>query len=61
VAAGLWLLRAELDAWYARACVLTRDELRYSLDPADLPAAAARAGVHGPDFPGETFRAVKFG
>jgi len=29
---------------------LTRDELRYILDPAD---------VHGPDFPGETFRVLK--
>jgi hypothetical protein len=44
------LLRAELDAWYARAYGLTRDELRYILDPAD---------VHGPDFPGETFRVLK--
>jgi hypothetical protein len=44
------LLRSELDAWYARAYGLTRDELRYILDPAD---------VHGPDFPGETFRVLK--
>jgi hypothetical protein len=29
-------LRAELDAWYARAYGLTRDELRYILDPADV-------------------------
>lgn len=29
---------------------LTRDELRYILDPAD---------VHGPDFPDETFRVLK--
>ena len=43
-------MRAELDAWYARAYGLTRDELRYILDPAD---------VHGPDFPGETFRVLK--
>ena len=43
-------LRAELDAWYARAYGLTRDELRYILDPAD---------VYGPDFPGETFRVLK--
>lgn len=35
------LLRAELDAWYARAYGLTRDELRYILDPAD---------VRGPDY-----------
>jgi hypothetical protein len=44
------LLRAELDAWFACAYALTRDELRYILDPAD---------VHGPDFPGETFRVLK--
>ncbi len=42
--------RAELDAWYARAYGLTRDELRFILDPAD---------VHGPDFPGETFGVLK--
>lgn len=44
------LLRAELDAWYARAYGLTRDELRYVLDPAD---------VLGPDYPSETFRVLK--
>jgi len=44
------LLRAELDAWYARAYGLTRDELRYILDPAD---------VMGPDYPSETFRVLK--
>jgi hypothetical protein len=43
-------LRAELDAWYARAYGLTRDELRYILDPAD---------VKGPDYPSETFRVLK--
>jgi hypothetical protein len=43
-------IRAELDAWFARAYGLSRDELRYILDPAD---------VHGPDFPGETFRVLK--
>jgi hypothetical protein len=43
----LW---TELDAWFARAYGLTRDELRYILDPAD---------VHGPDFLGETFRVLK--
>jgi hypothetical protein len=43
-------LRAELDAWYARAYGLTRDELRYVLDPAD---------VRGPDYPSETFRVLK--
>ena len=44
------LLRAELDAFYARAYGLTRDELRYILDPAD---------VRGPDYPSETFRVLK--
>jgi hypothetical protein len=44
------LLRAELDAWYARAYGLTRDELRYILDPAD---------VMGPGYPSETFRVLK--
>src|SRR5207249_3906635 len=29
-------LRAELDAWFARAYGLTRKQLRYVLDPADL-------------------------
>jgi hypothetical protein len=43
-------LRAELDAWYARAYGLTRDELRYILDPAD---------VKGADYPSETFRVLK--
>jgi hypothetical protein len=43
-------LRAELDAWYARAYGLTRNELRYVLDPAD---------VKGPDYPSETFRVLK--
>jgi hypothetical protein len=43
-------LRAELDAWYARAYGLTRDELRYILDPAD---------VKGDDYPSETFRVLK--
>jgi hypothetical protein len=44
------LLRAELDAWYARAYGLTRDEVRYVLDPAD---------VMGPDYPTESFRVLK--
>jgi hypothetical protein len=44
------LLRAELDAFYARAYGLDRDELRYILDPAD---------VMGPDYPSETFRVLK--
>lgn len=43
-------LRAELDAWYARLYGLTRDELRYILDPAD---------IHGEDYPSETFRVLK--
>ncbi|MBZ9849672.1 N-6 DNA methylase [Mesorhizobium sp. CA14] len=43
-------LRAELDAFYARAYRLDRDELRYILDPAD---------VKGPDYPSETFRVLK--
>jgi hypothetical protein len=44
------LLRAELDAFYARSYGLTRDELRYILDPAD---------VRGHDYPSETFRVLK--
>ncbi|HEX7071005.1 MAG TPA: hypothetical protein VF190_09375, partial [Rhodothermales bacterium] len=44
------ILRAELDAYYARLYGLTRDELRYILDPAD---------VMGPDYPTETFRVLK--
>ena len=44
------LLRAELDAWYARAYRLTRDDLRYILDPTDLL---------GDDYPSETFRVLK--
>lgn len=44
------LLRAELDAYYAHLYGLTRDELRYILDPSD---------VYGPDFPSETFRVLK--
>ncbi|MFD2138693.1 hypothetical protein ACFSLT_31600 [Novosphingobium resinovorum] len=43
-------LRAELDAWYALAYGLTRDELRYVLDPKD---------VMGPDYPSETFRVLR--
>ena len=42
--------RAQLDAYYARLYGLTRDELRYILDPKE---------VHGEDFPGETFRVLK--
>lgn len=44
------LLRAELDAWYAMLYGLSRDELRYILDPAD---------IYGLEFPGETFRVLK--
>jgi len=44
------ILRADLDAYYAKLYGLTRDELRYILDPQD---------VYGPDFPGETFRVLK--
>ena len=43
-------IRAELDARIAKLYGLTRDELRYILDPAD---------VYGPEFPGETFRVLK--
>jgi hypothetical protein len=43
-------LRAELDAYYARLYGLTRDELRYILDPADMM---------GDDYPSETFRVLK--
>ena len=43
-------LRAELDAFYAHAYGLSRDELRYILDPAD---------VMGSDYPSETFRVLK--
>jgi hypothetical protein len=39
-----------LDAYYAKLYGLTRDELRYILDPQD---------VYGLDFPGETFRVLK--
>jgi hypothetical protein len=43
-------LRAELDAFFARKFGLTRDELRYVLDPAD---------VRGDSYPSETFRVLK--
>ncbi|MFN3725241.1 MAG: Eco57I restriction-modification methylase domain-containing protein [Allosphingosinicella sp.] len=43
-------LRAELDAWYALAYGLGRDELRYVLDPKD---------VMGDDYPSETFRVLQ--
>ena len=44
------LLRAELDAYYAYAYGLTRDELGYILDPSE---------VRGHDYPSETFRVLK--
>ncbi|RCJ24420.1 restriction endonuclease [Nostoc minutum NIES-26] len=44
------LLKAELDAYYAKLYGLNRDELRYILDPAD---------VYGEDLPSETFRVLK--
>lgn len=44
------IIRAELDAYYAKLYGLTRDELRYILDPAD---------VMGADYPSETFRVLK--
>jgi hypothetical protein len=44
------LLRAELDAFVARKYKLTRDELRYVLDPTD---------AKGADYPSETFRVLK--
>jgi hypothetical protein len=43
-------LRADLDAFYARAYGLSRDDLRYILDPAE---------VMGEDYPSETFRVLK--
>jgi hypothetical protein len=43
-------LRAELDAYYARLYGLTRDEIAYILDPAE---------IYGADFPSETFRVLK--
>jgi hypothetical protein len=43
-------LRCELDAYYARLYGLTRDELRYILDPAE---------VMGPDYPSVTFPGLK--
>ncbi|HOI99929.1 MAG TPA: hypothetical protein PL118_09945, partial [Rectinema sp.] len=44
------ILRAELDARYARLYGLTREELSYILDP---------ASVMGTDYPSETFRVLK--
>jgi hypothetical protein len=44
------LLRAELDARIARLYGITRDQLRYILDPID---------VYGPTYPSETFRVLQ--
>ncbi len=44
------VIKAELDAIYAKLYGLTTEELRYILDPQD---------VYGADFPGETFRVLK--
>jgi hypothetical protein len=43
-------LKCELDAYFGKLYGLTRDELRYILDPAD---------VMGEDYPSETFRVLK--
>ena len=43
-------LRAELDAYYARLYGLTKDELRYILDP---------ESAMGSSYPSETFRVLK--
>ena len=44
------VLRAELDAYYARLYGLTRTELQYILEP---------QSVMGEDYPSETFRVLK--
>jgi uncharacterized protein (DUF433 family) len=44
------ILKAEIDAIYARLYGLTDRELRYILDPQD---------IYGENFPGETFRVLK--
>jgi hypothetical protein len=44
------LLRVEAVTCYATRYGLTRDKLRYILDPKE---------VYGPDFPGKTFRVLK--
>jgi hypothetical protein len=44
------VLRAELDAYYAHLYGLTRDDVRYVLDPAE---------VRGSGYPSETFRGLK--
>lgn len=43
-------LRADLDAWYALAYGLSRDELRYVLDPKE---------VKGANYPSETYRVLQ--
>jgi len=43
-------IRAELDAYFAHLYGISREELRYVLDPQQ---------VFGIDFPGETFRVLK--
>ena len=43
-------IRCELDAYYARLYRLTRDELRFILDP---------EAVYGPDYPSVTFPGLK--
>nr|WP_294515932.1 N-6 DNA methylase [uncultured Rhodopila sp.] len=43
-------IRAELDAYFARKHALSREELRYILDPTD---------VKGDSYPSETFRGLK--
>jgi len=43
-------LLTELDAYVAKKYELTRDELRYVLDPHD---------IKGTDYPSETFRGLK--
>ena len=43
-------LRAELDGFFARKYGLSRDQLRYVLDPAD---------THGSHYPSETFRILR--
>ena len=44
------ILRAELDAYYAKLYGITRDELRYILAPTN---------IMGEDYPSETFRVLK--
>ncbi len=63
------LLRAELDAYYAKLYGLTRKQLRYILDPDSLtdhelenildPAEDPPDAPRTKDFPGETFRVLK--